>query len=78
MSDAEVAIPSDMSDTTLTSAVIEEQALKAISITTDGQQVTRRSIAEIVQARQAAGSAIASQKKGLGLFFQKIKPGGAG
>lgn len=67
-----------MADSTLTPEVIEEQALKARSMTVDGQQLTRRSIEELIAARQAADSFRASTKRGLGLFFQKIKPGGCG
>lgn len=67
-----------MADSTLTAEVIEEQALKARSMTVDGQQLTRRSIDEMIAARQAADSYRASRKRGLGLFYQKIEPGGAG
>lgn len=67
-----------MAESTLTPEVIEEQALKSRSMSVDGQQLTRRSIDEIVMAKQFAASSKASAKRGLGLFFQKIVPGGAG
>ena len=67
-----------MADSVLTDAVIEEQALKSRSMTVDGQQLTRRSIEELATARQLVRSSEAAGKRGLGLFFQKIKPGGCG
>jgi len=67
-----------MAESVLTPEVIEAQSLKARSMTVDGQQLTRRSIDEVVQAKQAAASSTASRKRGLGLFFQKIEPGGCG
>ncbi len=73
-----VVFLADMAESTLTPEVIEEQALKARAMTVDGQQLTRRSMDELIAARQAAGSSRATAKKGLGLFFQKIEPGGAG
>ena len=67
-----------MAESVLTPEVLEEQALKARSMTVDGQQLTRRSIDEVVLAKQVAASSKASGKRGLGLFFQKIEPGSTG
>lgn len=67
-----------MADSTITAEVIEQQALKPSSVQADGITVQRRSVQELIAASNATASERAGKRRGFGLRFAKIKPGGAG
>lgn len=67
-----------MSEPTPINELILTEAAKARTVMVDGVQVVRRGLNELAEADQHLKSADAATKKGFGLRFQQLKPGGCG
>jgi hypothetical protein len=67
-----------MSEPTPINDLILTEAAKARAVMVDGVQVTRRGLDELAKADQHLKAQDAASKKGFGLRFQQIVPGGCG